>query len=247
MLMLQLCFCMFLQYFTRSILFVQLSSQGFQSLCFYTFSRLFMFLDLTVVWWVWCVDNRCYGSLAVCCSLYSSSMFPESRQNMKFCTFTCFTCKRPCFAYPKGKPPFRLLGSFKVLREGVLQPPPRTFNLSNSTIFNMQLSSNQHSHEVLLVSGASTWSQCMARCCGGLWALTGVPLNELFWHDMTGLPTGWVECWWRNWVELRILFSAPTLWYDRFGHADAVISSWHMPSCLCSPNACLHCTSSMCR
>ena len=102
--------------------------------------------------------------------------------------------------YPKGKPPFRLLWSFKALREGALQPPPLSFNLSHSTIFDMELSSNVHSHEVLFVSGAFKRSQWMTRCCGGLWALTGVPLNELFWNGMTGLPTGWVECWWRSWV-----------------------------------------------
>ena len=53
---------------------------AFKSLCFYTVSRLSMFLDLTVVW---CVNSRCCGNLAVwsvCCSLYSSSIFPESRQ-----------------------------------------------------------------------------------------------------------------------------------------------------------------------
>ena len=54
--------------------------KAFESLCFYTLSRLSMFLDLTVVW---CVNNRCCGNPAVwsvCCGLYSSSIFPESRQ-----------------------------------------------------------------------------------------------------------------------------------------------------------------------
>ena len=71
------CFCSISQdqFYSYSFL-----PKAFESLCFYTLSRLSMFLDLTVVW---CVNNRCCGNPAVwsvCCSLYSSSIFPESRQ-----------------------------------------------------------------------------------------------------------------------------------------------------------------------
>ena len=126
---------------------------------------------------MWIIDVVGVSLHAVVCTHVPSSLKADK---VKLYTCTRGTYKRPCFTYPKGKPPFRLLWSFKALREGALQPPPLSFNLSHSTIFDMELSSNVHSHEVLFVSGAFKRSQWMTRCCGGLWALTGVPLNELF-------------------------------------------------------------------